>query len=222
MKKKLLLVDDDMYFAKITGDFFEDNDFCVSYAGDGEEALKVFAKETPDLVLLDVDLPVKSGFEVMESIRSEDFITPIIFISGSKLDEKSKIRGYELGAIQYLEKPIPLKVLLAQIQSWLNPPVKKYDLCAGKRVFKLRNQILTVEDMEIRLREREALILAFFFVQPNFIVTRKKLMQLIWGDDSLRNSKTLDNLIHVLKKKIEVIPELKIKSYYSKGYMLVI
>jgi DNA-binding response OmpR family regulator len=222
MKKKLLLVDDDEDFAKIIGDFFEDNGFLVLYAGDGEEGLTVFANEAPDLVLLDVDLPIKSGFEVMESIRSEDFITPIIFISGSRLDEKSKIRGYELGAIQYLEKPIHLKVLLAQIQSLLNPPNKRYNITAGKRIFKLRNQILTIEDTEIRLREREALILALFFSQPNFLVTRKKLMQLIWRDDGLRNSSALDNLIHSLKKKLEDFTELNIRSYYSKGYMLVI
>jgi two-component system, OmpR family, response regulator len=222
MKKKLLLVDDDECFARIIGDFFEDNDFCVLYAGDGQEALAVFINESPDLVLLDVDLPIMSGFEVMESIRSEDFITPIIFISGFKLDEESKIRGYELGAIQYLEKPIHLKVLLAQIKSWLNPSINKYDLTVGERVFKLRSQILTVEDLKICLREREASVLAYFFAQPNVIVTRKQLLQFIWGDVSLRNNATLDNLILALRKKLQVLPELNIRSYYSKGYMLVI
>lgn len=220
MKKKLLLVDDDRTLSNILRHFFKENGFYVVYAYDGASALTLFEKEVPDVVLLDLDLPVKNGFEVMEEIRQNDYITPIILMTGSWLDETYRIRGYELGAIQFLEKPVSPVVLLAQIHSILNPPVVERILHVGEIVFRLRNQVLMVDEKEIRFREREALILAVLFEKHGRIVSRNKLLTLIWGYDDLRNSKTLDNLIYQLKKKLEEYPELNIHSHYSKGYML--
>jgi DNA-binding response OmpR family regulator len=220
MKKKLLLVDDDCVLSKVLGDFFKEQGFIVLFAEDGGMALKIFSREMPDLVLLDIDLPVKNGFEVIEDIRKEDVLTPIILMTGSLVDEQSKIRGYELGAIQYLEKPVSPAVLLAQIRFRFNPPVKEAMLRVGSKVFLLRNQTLCVEGTELHLREREALILEALFETPNQLVLRKKLQTLIWGNNSVKNNKMIDNLVHHLKKMLEGFPELEIRNLYSRGYTL--
>ncbi len=220
MKKRILLVDDDKTLRTVLEAFFRENGFTVLSAGDGALALSIYNKEMPDLVLLDLDLPIMNGFQVVEAIRREDCITPIILMTGSWIDETHKIRGYELGAIQFLEKPVTPMVLLAQIKSLLNPPLKELVICSDQRKFKLCHQTLTVDNQKIQFREREAQILATLFEHPNSMVGRQKIQTLIWGNDDVRNNKTLDNLIYQVKRKLEVYPELVIRSSYSKGYVL--
>lgn len=220
MKKRLLIVDDDKIITEILGDFFEENDFIVSLAYDGKTAISLYRKEMPDLVLLDLDLPVMNGFEVAEIIRNEDYITPIIFMSGSWLTEEYKIKGYELGAIQFLNKPISQKVLLSQIKNKLNPPIVEKTITIGQNSFRLHNQMLFTPDKEIQLMEREVKILSLLFENQGEVISKKKIFNEIWGHDDARNNKSLDNLICQLKKKLEVCPELKIINLYSKGYIL--
>lgn len=220
MKKKILLVDDDKILRTILEAFFREKGFAVSSASDGADALIHYNKEIPDMVLLDLDMPNMNGFQVVEAIRQEDCITPIILMTGSWIDETHKIRGYELGAIQFLEKPVTPMVLLAQINSLLNPPLKECKVCSYQHNFKLSNQTLVVDDKKIILREREAQILATLFEHPNYMVSRQKIQTLIWGNDDVRNNKTLDNLIYQVKRKLEDYPELVIRSCYSKGYVL--
>lgn len=220
MKRKLLLVDDDRVLIRTLGDFFEENGLKVIYAEDGKSAIKTFFREVPDMVILDIDLPIKNGFEVIEEIRLEDFITPIILMTGSVLSDEGKIRGYELGAIQYLEKPVSPWVLLAQIKAKLNPPVKMKVLQIGQKKFVLQNQILSESEVSITLREREALILSALFEVPNQLVNRSKISTLIWGYENSKNNKVIDNLVYNLKHSLADFPELTIRSTYSKGYTL--
>lgn len=220
MKKRLLLVDDDKTLSSLLGQFLEDNNYNVSYAYDGGTAISLYKKVMPDMILLDLDLPVMSGIKVAEIIRSEDYITPIILMSGTFLDEDYKIKGYELGAINFIDKPVPLKVLLAQIESKLYPPVVEMNITIGQNLYRLRNQILFTPDQEIHLMDREALILSLLFEHQGEMISKKKIFNKIWGHDDYRNNKSIDTLIYQLKKKLEVCPELKIINLYSKGYIL--
>lgn len=220
MKKRLLIVDDEKMLSGILGDFFENNDFIVSYAYDGKTAISLYRKEMPDMILLDLDLPVLNGFEVVEIIRNEDYITPIILMSGSWRDEKSKIKGYELGAIQFLDKPISPNVLLSQIRSTLNRPIVEKSFCIGQKSYRFHNQRFVTSDKEIQLMEREVKILSLLFENQGEVISKKKIFNVIWGHDDACNNKSLDNLIYQLKKKLEVCPELKIINLYSKGYIL--
>lgn len=222
MKSTILLVDDDLTLAGILRDFFEENGFYVLTADNGASGIKTYKCEKTDIVLLDLDMPVLNGFEVVEKIRQEDYTTPIILMTGSWLTEKDKIRGYELGVVQFLEKPVSTSVLLAQIRSLLNPPLIERKLVHAGRVFRLGNQVLTVDDKTIRFREREAMVLATLMEHPGAIISRKKLLTMIWSDDDNRNNKSLDNIIYQIKKKIAEYPEINIKNMYSKGYVLML
>jgi DNA-binding response OmpR family regulator len=221
MSKNLLIVDDDQTLLNLLNDFFTSNDFAVTLARDGVSALACYGKKIPDLLLIDLDMPQLNGFEVVEKIREDDYMTPIILMTGSWLDKKNKIRGYELGAIQFLEKPVELTVLLAQINCLLSPPVVERKVCGcSGREYHLRGQVLTAGDSKIEFREREARILAALFERPGEMVSRKKLQIIIWDDDNYRNNKSLDNLVYQVKKKLEPFPELLIRSAYSRGYVL--
>ena len=220
MKKRLLLIDDDPILLNVLNDFFVTNGFDVILAVDGLSALSCYKKSIPDLVLMDLDMPVMNGFEVIEKIREDDFLTPIILMTGSWMEESYKIRGYELGVVQFLEKPVKVPVLLAQIRSLLHPPITEHKICGFNREYRLRGQILFVENAQLKFREREAQILALLFDHQGSMVSRKKIQLLIWNDDSYRNNKSLDNLVYQVKKKLEAFPELCIRNAYSKGYVL--
>lgn len=220
MKKRLLLVDDDSTLLNVLNDFFIANGFDVMLADNGTAALTCYKRSAPDLILMDLDMPEINGFEVIERIREDDFITPIILMTGSWLDESYKIRGYELGVVQFLEKPVKVSVLLAQIRSLLHPPITERKIDGFNREYRLKGQILKVENVQLKFREREAQILAILFDHQGNMVSRKKIQQLIWNDDSYRNNKSLDNLVYQVKKKLEVFPELTIRNAYSRGYIL--
>lgn len=220
MKKRLLIVDDEKTLSDILGAFFEENDYNVSYAYDGKTAISLYRKEMPDIIFLDLDLPVLNGFEVAEIIRHEDYITPIIMMTGSWNGDNYKIKGFEMGAIQFLDKPISPKVLLSIVRSTLNRPAVEKTISMGQNLYKLHDQRLFTLDKEIQLIEREAKILSLLFEHHGEVISKKKVFNEIWGHDDTRNNKTIDTLIYQLKKKLEVCPELKIRNLYSKGYIL--
>lgn len=218
--KSILIVDDDQLLLNLLHEFFTINGFSAQTANNGSTALSCFYKSSPDLLLIDLEMPQMNGFEIVEKIREHDYITPIILMTGSWLSESHKIKGYEMGAIQFLEKPLELPVLLAQIKALLYPPVIERKLTGCGREIILKGQIVSVGDLKIPLREREAQILTILFENPGKTITRKKLQTLIWCGYDQRNDKTLNTLLYQLKKKLEAFPELAIKSNYSKGYLL--
>ncbi|MDD4921197.1 MAG: response regulator transcription factor [Bacteroidales bacterium] len=217
---KLLLVEDDLSLAMPLKDFFEDNGFTVFFAEDGEVAMKIYKQRFPDILILDVDLPKKNGFEVIEEIRALDYLTPIIMMTGSYIDAQSEIRGYELGAINYIKKPAIPQVVLAQVNYRLNPPVNALQIKIGDRVFSLRNQELTIENKVIQFRERDAKVLSALFEHKGEVVSRKLLLTKVWGSDRAANEKMLDGIIFRIKEALMPFPEIVLKSSYGKGYLL--
>lgn len=118
---KILLVEDDVVLATVLKEFFmTDELFAVSHAADGEEAISLYNEEHPHLIVLDVVLPKKSGFEVIAEIRAKDYLIPILMMTGTELEPKSIIKGYELGAFNYIMKPVLPQALLAQIKTLLH------------------------------------------------------------------------------------------------------
>jgi DNA-binding response OmpR family regulator len=219
--RKILLIDDDRTLITILSDFFMKNNFKVFVAYEGKSAYQLYLKETPDILLLDLDLPLMNGFELAELIRKDDALTPIIMMTGTWFNTEFQIKGYELGAIQFLDKPFSLPVLLAQILSIVNPPmIENVILCNGKQV-RLSNQIIRCGNRRLTLREKEAKALALLIKNQGTVVSRKLLQIEVWGVNDSRYNKFLDNLIYELKKKLNQFPELNIKACYSKGYMLV-
>jgi len=219
-KYTLLLAEDESVLSSVLSDFFVINGLNVVQAMDGEEALQLYAKVFPDIVLMDIDMPKKNGFEVIEEIRSSDYTTPIILMTGSRMDDTSIIRGYELGAINFQKKPVSPPVILSIILSKLHSNIIVKNLKIGDNLFVLKNQCITLDGLTINLREREALVLQTLMDNVNVSVPRKKLLEIIWGNDLLSNNNMLDGITHSLRKALHIIPELEIHTIYGRGLML--
>lgn len=219
-KKKLLIVDDDSELLSVLTSYFEENGFDVVAVNSGEKALVCKKIASPDLVLLDLDLPGMNGYEVIDYMRRDDCCTPIILMTGFWNDSQSKIKGYTLGAIQFLDKPVQVAVLLAQINGMLYKKSHERTYVVGENSFIFSQLKLTCGSQTIELTQREADVMEILLEFNVTTVPRNALLKRIWGHDDPRNGKLLDNLIYQLRSKLTSFPQLTIRSYYGKGYRL--
>jgi len=221
MKNRILLVEDDRALGETLTDFFEANGLSVAWAQDGNAALKLFNSFNPKLILLDVVLPEKDGFEVITEIHKTNTTVPIIFMTGTQFDAPDQIKGYKLGAVNYLRKPVIPQVVLAQINNLLSH--------ISTQRFKLEhlnitidNQLVTINDTQIMLRDKESKLLILLLNNQHKVISRDYILQSIWSDNSYNLNNILDSTISHLKKNLSIFPSIKITSVYGSGYKLTI
>lgn len=204
MKKKILIVDDEKAIIETLKAYLEKEQFEVIVAYDGEEALSVFEREQPSLVLLDLMLPKKTGEEVCSTIRKQSNV-PILLLS-AKISEESKLNGFQLGADDYVIKPFSPKEVIARIHSifkrveekptnivsFLNDLTIDFD---GYTVLK-GNQSITLTATEFKL-------LTAFVQHPNYTYTREELLTIAFQDVYTGFDRTIDSHIKNLRAKIE-------------------
>lgn len=216
---RILIVEDDRNTAMVLKDFFEENDFEVIHVVSGEEAVEMYEKRRPSIVLLDVVLPGISGFEVIEEMQKIDNRIPVIMMTGTEDDMDSQIRGYNLGAINYARKPVLPQVLLAQINKLLNPPeMKKYNLNGYSII--IRNQELRINDVIYTLKDRDIQLLSVLLQKPTEVISRKDLLLTVWKNDDIRLNNHLDSSISRIKKVLTSHPGMRIERVYGVGYGL--
>lgn len=219
MSNEILIVEDDLLLGDTLKDFFECNGLSVHWTKDGEAGLKYYTENHPDLILLDVILPGINGLEVIAEIRKTNTIIPIILMTGTEFDEKSQIKGYQLGAVNYLKKPILPQVILAQILNLIQPTtVNKYSF--KNLEISINNQLLSINNVEIQLREKEEQLLVFFLNNCNRIQSRNDILFCLWKENLPNRNNQLDSLISRLKKTLKPFHEISIKKIYGMGYGL--
>jgi len=219
MKNRILLVEDDDVLGETLKDFFEANGLSVAWAQDGNTGLKLFNSFKPQLILVDVILPEKNGFEVITEIRMTNPTIPVIFMTGTQYDANDQIKGYNLGAVNYLRKPVEPQVVLAQIDYLLSQTSIlrfKFELLD----IIIDNQLITINGTQVILREKESKLLLFLLKNQHKVISREDILQFIWGDNSYNLNNILDSTISHLKKSLSVFPALKIVSVYGNGYKL--
>lgn len=222
MEDLILLVEDDLQFGETVKDYFISNGLSVLWAKDGATAVLLFKDEHPRLVLLDVMLPDKNGFQVAVEIKKINSAVPLIFMTGTALSENDYNNGFKkLYAVNYLEKPIKLYAILAQVMSLLYPPTAKtYN---GKNVYiNIDNQQLTINDNIFNLRENDIKIFSVLLDNVNCSVKRSDILFKIWNDNRPRLNNALDNSISRIKKILKDFPDIKLKTIYGRGYLLFI
>ena len=216
---KILIVEDDKNLALGLVDFFERNDFEVTHVSTGEEAVEIYEKINPSVVLLDVNLPGINGFEVIENIRKIDNSTPILMMTGEKYDTDSRIKGFDMGAVNYVQKPVVPLVLLAQINNLLNPHIIQKYIINGYRItiqsteIKINNSFYCLRDSDIR-------VFSALLQNQNIMVSRNELLLSAWKRNDVSLNSHLDALIYRLRKIISNHPGIKIENEYSEGYRL--
>lgn len=206
---KVLIIEDEPKMVLGLRDSCEFEGYEVVVARDGEEGLnKVFAAK-PDIILLDVMLPLLSGMDVCRTLRSRGIETPIIMLT-ARSQEIDKVIGLEIGADDYVTKPFSIKELLARVRAHLRRAAKQV---ADIETFQFSNVELNFKKykaskagMELELSAREFDILRYFIKRHGEIVTRDQLLDEVWGYASNPITRTIDNHIAKLRQKIEDTP----------------
>ncbi|MBI2440878.1 MAG: response regulator transcription factor, partial [Lentisphaerae bacterium] len=187
-------------------------------AANGEQALALFQQEKFDLVLLDIMMPRKSGYDVCKAIRATNEKVPIIMLT-AKSEEIDKVLGLQLGADDYITKPFGVRELLARIASVLRRTQRneKQDGSKGSQTpdqFMIGSAEIDTRRYQARLGRktselsaREIQLLQFFRAHPNEVLSRDQLLSAIWGMNYLGTTRTLDQHIAQLRKKIEPRPD---------------
>ena len=224
MSKKALVVEDDGNIAELLRLYLEKDGFAVQRAADGGEGVALFRSFAPDIVLLDIMLPVMDGWGVLREIR-RDSRTPVIMLT-AKSETPDKISGLEMGADDYVTKPFEVKELLARIHAVLrrsDEPEAQQDagrrLTFDKLVVDLDSFELIVDGKRVDTPPKEMELLFHLASSPNRVYTRNQLLDEVWGFDYFGDSRTVDVHITSLREKLEgVSPKWSLKTVWGVGY----
>jgi len=223
MDTKLLIVDDDPNICDLLKLYFENEGYKVKTANDGVEGLQSFKIYDPDIVLLDIMMPKKDGWQVCREIR-EISPKPVIMIT-AKGEVFDKVLGLELGADDFIVKPFDMKELSARIKAVL----RRYNAHASssdEEVVKFENIEISLQKYELKLNgkaidipPKELELLYFLASNCNRVFTRDQLLDKVWGFDYLGDSRTVDVHVKRLREKLEgVSDKWLLKTVWGVGY----
>ena len=221
MARNILVVEDDPNISDLIRMYLEKEGFEVRIAADGGRAVEEFSASEPDIVLLDVMLPVMDGWAVCERIR-ESSKCPIIMLT-AKGEVADRIHGLEMGADDYLVKPFEMKELIARINAVLRrteiPNDTQKKLTFDKLVINLDSYELLVDGKKVDTPPKELELLYHLAATPNRVYTRNQLLDEVWGFDYFGDSRTVDVHIKRLREKIENVSEQwALKTVWGVGY----
>lgn len=221
MAKRALIVEDDSNIAELLRLYLGKDGFEVMIAPDGGKAESMFDLFTPDVVLLDIMLPVKDGWQVCRDIRAKSAV-PIIMLT-AKGETTDKITGLDMGADDYVTKPFDVKELIARVHAVMRrsdndgPAEKK--LTFDKLVINLDSYELVVNGVKVDTPPKEIELLYHLAASPNRVFTRNQLLDEVWGFDYFGDSRTVDVHIKRLREKLEgVSDKWCLKTVWGVGY----
>ena len=222
MDKKALIVEDDSNIAELIRLYLEKDGFATKRAADGGEAVKAFEEFSPDVVLLDIMLPVMDGWGVLRSIRASSSV-PVIMLT-AKGQTGDKVQGLDLGADDYITKPFEPTELIARIHAVMrrtNPELTEGSriLTFDKLSINLEAFELIVDGKKIETPPKEMELLFHLASAPNKVFTRNQLLDEVWGFDYFGDSRTVDVHIKRLRDKLEgVSDKWSLKTVWAVGY----
>ena len=225
-RTKILLVEDDASLGFLLVDFLETNRFEVKLIKDGKTALNEYKHGRFDFCILDVMLPDMDGFNLAKLIRADNKTIPIIFLTARSM-KQDKLKGFDLGADDYITKPFDEDELLCRVNAVIN----RYNLqpdeqilsdlfTVGQFQFDYKNQLLQLGDQTKRLTKKENEILKYLCISPNKIVTRDDILFSVWGDNDYFIGRSLDVFIAKLRKYLNKDPNVQITNIPKVGYIL--
>jgi DNA-binding response OmpR family regulator len=223
MKTRVLYVEDEPFLARIVKESLESRDFEVTMLEDGRNAVDVFAKISPDICVLDIMLPSKSGYDIARGVRNINASIPIIFVT-AKTQTDDLIKGFEAGGNDYIRKPFSMEELIVRINNLLTltksgkktPLPEVIDI--GSYQFNPVRYELKLRDQVRKLSHREAQLLTLLSENKNGTTSRKEILMKLWGDDSFFNSRNLDVYITKLRDYLKDDPAIQIITIKGTGY----
>ncbi len=221
MARNILVVEDDNNISNLIKMYLDKEGFEVRLAADGGKAVEEFRAQEPDLVLLDVMLPVLDGWGVLSRVRETSKCPVIMLTAKGEVDDR--IHGLEMGADDYVIKPFEMKELLARINAVLRrteiPDDTKKKLVFDKLTINLDSYELIVDGKKIDTPPKELELLYHLASAPNRVYTRNQLLDEVWGFDYFGDSRTVDVHIKRLREKVEGISDQwELKTVWGVGY----
>lgn len=211
--KRILVVDDEPNIREVVELYLRRDGFEVEVAADGEAALVALERKIPDLIVLDLMMPVVDGIEVTRALRQSELDIPIIMLT-AKGEEADRIQGLELGADDYVTKPFSPKELVARVKAVLRragakplvDPLAQPLSRAGLTVNPTTRQVWLGDDEEVILTAKEFDLLWFLLSHPGQVFSRDQLLNNVWGYDFFGDSSTVTVHVRRLREKIERNP----------------
>ena len=227
--KKILIVEDDSNFGNILKEYLSLNDYNITLAKNGIEGFEKFKKEEYDLCILDVMMPYKDGFTLAKEIREVNEIVPIFFLSAKHLKE-DVLKGFKLGADDYLTKPFDSEVLLAKIKAILNRSKAPnslandaFEFTFSDFSFNSKLRFLKYKNEEpVKLSPKENQLLRLLVIHLNDLLPREVALNKIWRDDNYFTSRSMDVYIAKLRKYLSVDDKVQILNIHGEGFRLVV
>ncbi len=229
MNNRILLVEDDISIAGLIRDYLEIEGFSVEHTADGNSGLVMAKQGSFDLILLDVMLPGKSGFEICREIRKQSDV-PVLLVSARK-EDIDKIRGLGLGADDYITKPFSPGELTARVKAHLsrysrltgeNKPVRHNNITIRQLVLDIDSRRARINSEEITLTGKEFEILYLLMRHPGRVFSKEEIFERIWGEEILGDISTITVHVRKIREKIEENPSepAYLETIWGMGYRL--
>jgi two-component system alkaline phosphatase synthesis response regulator PhoP len=219
---RILIVDDEPEIVRGLEDNLRFEGYQTLTAANGADALAVAAREAPDLIVLDLMMPVVSGWDVCRTLRARGIDVPIIMLT-ARGEEADRVRGLELGADDYLAKPFSLRELLARVRAVLRRPgprQKGEELAFGDVRVRSRGRQVFKAGREVTLTRKEFDLLLYLLAHRGEVITRERLLDEVWGYERFPTTRTVDTHVLRLRRKFEADPEHPhwILTVHGQGY----
>ena len=224
-KKKILLVEDDNNFGSILRDYLTLHSYETTLAKNGIEGLEKFRKRNYDLCILDVMMPFKDGFSLASDIRAINDEVPLIFLTAKSLKE-DVIKGFKIGADDYLIKPFDSEILLFKIKSIFKRKISLKKATDNKvdyifSSFRYNSKFRELQfknDKPVTLSPKEGKLLTLLLDNMNDLTTREEALVKIWNDDNYFTSRSMDVYVTKIRKYLSKDPKIKIENIHGKGF----
>jgi len=228
MNKRILFIEDEPTLSLLLKERLEKEGYSVSTCQDGERGLTEALRRAFDLVLLDVKLPGRNGFDVCRELRRHCVNMPVLMLT-ARGDVKDRVRGLKSGADDYLAKPFDVAELLARIEAVLrrvnNSPPQLIDpvFCFGDVIVDLNKEEVLRNGVPVELTAKEFGLLRYFISNPNERLPRPMLLEKVWGYKGVLNTRTVDLHVAQLRQKLEANPKQPrhILTLFRSGYKFV-
>ena len=220
-KVRILLVDDDRQNSEFLRKFLEVEGYEVSYAENGRKGWETFSAIRPNLVLLDVNMPVMNGFELAQFIREQDRDVLIFFLT-DRTEKADRLKGFDLKGNDYIPKPFYPEELIAKIKERFehHKSAPSTRMAIGQTIFDRNHSTIEIDGVVQHLSARQSEILTILAQNIGQTVERDIILQSVWGNDCYANSLALNVQITYLRKMLEADTSISIVSLKKRGYRL--
>ena len=218
---KVLYVEDELNLALIVKDSLEDYGFDVSHRANGQDALAKFKQDKPDVLVVDIMMPLMDGYTFASEVRNLDAQVPILFLSALNQVE-DVVKGFHLGANDYIRKPFKVEELIVLIESLVKRNMRnlpmKYQI--GNYILDTSKNLLSYESEEEKLSFRETELIRRLFENKDVVVPREEIIKTYWKDDTYFTGRSLDVFISRIRKYFVKDERIRITNVRGVGYVM--